>query len=78
MSQLESFLGHTAIKAESVFQPSLGPVAQLGEHHVRNVGVRGSIPLGSTNSLSHDVVQFLTLKIRVLERVIARVLEGEI
>ena len=27
----------------------IGAVAQLGERHVRNVEVRGSIPLGSTN-----------------------------
>ena len=26
----------------------IGAVAQLGERHVRNVEVRGSIPLGST------------------------------
>ena len=25
-----------------------GAVAQLGEHHVRNVGVAGSIPVSST------------------------------
>ena len=29
--------------------PYDGAVAQLGERHVRNVEVRGSIPLGSTN-----------------------------
>ena len=29
--------------------PTIGAVAQLGERHVRNVEVRGSIPLGSTN-----------------------------
>ncbi len=28
-----------------------GAVAQLGEHHVRNVGVGGSIPLCSTKNL---------------------------
>jgi hypothetical protein len=27
----------------------VGAVAQLGERYVRNVEVRGSIPLGSTN-----------------------------
>ena len=30
---------------------SLGAVAQLGERRVRNAKVRGSIPLGSTNSM---------------------------
>ena len=28
-----------------------GGVAQLGEHHVRNVGVEGSIPFSSTTFL---------------------------
>jgi hypothetical protein len=30
--------------------PLLGRLAQLGEHHVRNVGVEGSSPLPSTKS----------------------------
>ena len=29
-------------------QDAYGDVAQLGEHHVRNVGVVGSIPIIST------------------------------
>ena len=35
----------TSIRAHSL----RGAVAQLGERDVRNVEVRGSIPLGSTN-----------------------------
>ena len=31
----------------------IGAVAQLGERHVRNVEVRGSIPLGSTINIDH-------------------------
>ena len=31
-----------------------GGVAQLGEHHVRNVGVEGSIPFSSTTSFLSD------------------------
>jgi hypothetical protein len=33
----------------------LGAVAQLGERRVRNAKVRGSIPLGSTNTPSTEV-----------------------
>ena len=39
-----SFSGHCVIQEESHY----GDVAQLGEHHVRNVGVGGSNPLIST------------------------------
>ena len=35
-------------KMQDVHYPSSGAVAQLGERDVRNVEVRGSIPLGST------------------------------
>ena len=35
-------------KLQDVHYPSSGAVAQLGERDVRNVEVRGSIPLGST------------------------------
>ena len=33
---------------------SNGGLAQLGEHDVRNVGVRGSTPLPSTTVLNHQ------------------------
>ena len=33
---------------ENAFLRAGGGVAQLGEHHVRNVGVEGSIPFSST------------------------------
>jgi hypothetical protein len=33
---------------ENAFLHAGGGVAQLGEHHVRNVGVEGSIPFSST------------------------------
>ncbi len=32
-----------------------GGVAQLGEHHVRNVGVEGSIPFSSTTFLHFSI-----------------------
>ena len=41
-------------KMQDVHYPSSGAVAQLGERDVRNVEVRGSIPLGSTTSLHHQ------------------------
>lgn len=34
--------------SENVSLHAGGGVAQLGEHHVRNVGVEGSIPFSST------------------------------
>ena len=37
--------------AAGTIRASRGAVAQLGEHHVRNVGVEGSNPFCSTNSL---------------------------
>ena len=36
---------------ENAFLRAGGGVAQLGEHHVRNVGVEGSIPFSSTTFL---------------------------
>ena len=36
---------------ESIKLRAGGGVAQLGEHHVRNVGVEGSIPFSSTTFL---------------------------
>ncbi len=37
-----------------------GAVAQLGEHHVRNVGVEGSSPFCSTilpSQISHSIIE---------------------
>ena len=36
-----------------------GAVAQLGERHVRNVEVGGSIPLGSTSFFGSDYPEIL-------------------
>ena len=38
----------TALTVGSYMPADFGAVAQLGERHVRNVEVSGSIPLGST------------------------------
>lgn len=40
-----------------ICQRNFGAVAQLGERHVRNVEVSGSIPLGSTKNLIFFVGQ---------------------
>ena len=39
---------HIVRTLEEWQQQNIGAVAQSGERHVRNVEVRGSIPLGST------------------------------
>ena len=39
----------------------IGAVAQLGERHVRNVEVRGSIPLGSTIKQSGGLFDFFKI-----------------
>ena len=47
-------------KMQDVHYPSSGAVAQLGERDVRNVEVRGSIPLGSTTSLHHQKIWYIS------------------
>lgn len=52
---MRMLFSHVNLETQLDFKPHfgyftvpLGAVAQLGEHHVRNVGVGGSIPLCST------------------------------
>ena len=47
ISKLISGLGFITEWMADYRKNNNGPVAQLGEHHVRNVGVGGSIPLCS-------------------------------
>ena len=66
---------------EGIMSTQGGGVAQLGEHHVRNVGVEGSIPFSSTIFFSPSVhLFFLSVEERspfsafYQERIVTRVL----
>ena len=42
----------SGVEAQNTFLSISGDVAQLGEHHVRNVGVVGSNPIISTRTFN--------------------------